>query len=106
MHNALPPPPEFHHPKAMIANPSTLNDQSWYADSGASHHCTPDASNLHHSTNYQGQELVIPTKFYSRESKLSSGQLSTQSSAKNTVESRNARCWCASCPRGKKSDKV
>ncbi|CAL5183006.1 unnamed protein product [Lathyrus oleraceus] len=35
------------------------------------------------------------------ESKLSSGQLSTQSSAKNTVESRNARCWCASCPRGK-----
>ncbi|KAJ6824480.1 NADH dehydrogenase subunit 2 [Iris pallida] len=39
------------------------------------------------------------------ESKFSSGQLSTQSSTKNTVESSNARCWCASCPRGNKSDR-
>ncbi|MED6223787.1 hypothetical protein PIB30_077520 [Stylosanthes scabra] len=58
MHNALPPPPGFHNPKAMIANPSTLNDQSWYADSGASHHCTPDVTNLQHSTDYHGQEHV------------------------------------------------
>lgn len=25
--------------------------------------------------------------------------------AKNTVESRNARCWCASCSRGKKEER-
>ncbi|MED6113648.1 hypothetical protein PIB30_072814 [Stylosanthes scabra] len=58
MPQALPPPPNFHNPKAMIANPSTLSDQSWYADSGASHHCTPDNSNLQHSLDYQGQEQV------------------------------------------------
>ncbi|CAL0324941.1 unnamed protein product [Lupinus luteus] len=40
------------------------------------------------------------------ESKFSFGQLSTQSSAKNKVESRNTHNWCASYPRGKKSDKV
>ncbi|MED6156202.1 hypothetical protein PIB30_012217 [Stylosanthes scabra] len=26
---ALPPPSNFHNPKIMIANPSTLSDQSW-----------------------------------------------------------------------------
>lgn len=51
-------------------------------------------------------KISTPPACWPGESKLSSGQLSTQSSAKNTVESRNARCWCASCPRGKKSDKV
>ncbi|KAK7325840.1 hypothetical protein VNO80_33887 [Phaseolus coccineus] len=51
-------------------------------------------------------KISTPPACWPGESKFSSGQLSTQSSAKNTVESRNARCWCASCPRGKKSDKV
>lgn len=49
-------------------------------------------------------KISTPPACWPGESKLSSGQLSTQSSAKNTVESRNARCWCASCPRGKKSE--
>ncbi|MED6161346.1 hypothetical protein PIB30_059834 [Stylosanthes scabra] len=40
----------------MVANSSTLQDQSWYTDSGGSHHCTPDNSNLQHSMDYQGQE--------------------------------------------------
>nr|YP_009526572.1 hypothetical protein [Ammopiptanthus mongolicus]AXV54331.1 hypothetical protein [Ammopiptanthus mongolicus] len=50
-------------------------------------------------------KISTPPASWPGESKFSSGQLSTQSSAKNKVESRNARCWCASCPRGKKSDK-
>ncbi|KAK9180725.1 hypothetical protein WN944_023860 [Citrus x changshan-huyou] len=44
-------------------------------------------------------KISTPPACWPGESKFSSGQLSTQSSAKNTVESRNARCWCASCPR-------
>ncbi|YP_008992291.1 hypothetical protein Salmi_Mp025 (mitochondrion) [Salvia miltiorrhiza] len=51
-------------------------------------------------------KISTPPACWPGESKFSSGQLSTQSSAKNTVESRNARCWCASCSQGKKSDKV
>ena len=47
-------------------------------------------------------KISTPPACWPGESKFSSGQLSTQSSAKNTVESRNARCWCASCPRGAK----
>lgn len=50
-------------------------------------------------------KISTPPACWPGESKLSSGQLSTQSSAKNTVESRNARCWCASCPRGKKEER-
>ncbi|MED6155448.1 hypothetical protein PIB30_005300 [Stylosanthes scabra] len=33
----------FHH------QPFIIQDQSWYADSGASHHCIPDSSNLQYS---------------------------------------------------------
>ncbi|KAF4348298.1 hypothetical protein F8388_020603 (mitochondrion) [Cannabis sativa] len=38
-------------------------------------------------------KISTPPACWPGESKFSSGQLSTQSSAKNTVESRNARCW-------------
>lgn len=51
-------------------------------------------------------KISTPPACWPGESKFSSGQLSTQSSVKNTVESRNARCWYASCSQGKKSDKV
>ncbi|KAF4352129.1 hypothetical protein G4B88_015039 [Cannabis sativa] len=50
-------------------------------------------------------KISTPPACWPGKSKFSSGQLSTQSSAKNTVESRNARCWCASCPRGKKEER-
>ena len=50
-------------------------------------------------------KISTPPACWPGESKFSSGQLSTQSSARNTVESRNARCWCASCPRGKKEER-
>ncbi|KAM7460148.1 hypothetical protein LguiA_035884 [Lonicera macranthoides] len=49
-------------------------------------------------------KISTPPACWPGESKFSSGQLSTQSSAKNTVESRNARYWCASCSRGKKEE--
>ncbi|XP_020972883.1 uncharacterized protein LOC110269414 [Arachis ipaensis] len=55
MHNALPPPPSFHNHRALLATPITMVDPSWYADSGASHHCTPDQSNLEQSQEYHGQ---------------------------------------------------
>ncbi|XP_016192001.1 uncharacterized protein LOC107632877 [Arachis ipaensis] len=47
--NAHPPPPpaNFHQPTAFLTAPSSsLSDASWLADSGASHHLTPDPSNL------------------------------------------------------------
>ncbi|KAI8522372.1 hypothetical protein RHMOL_RhmolMtG0010500 (mitochondrion) [Rhododendron molle] len=50
-------------------------------------------------------KISTPPACWPGESKFSSGQLSTQSSAKNTVKSRNARCWCASCSRGKKEER-
>ena len=50
-------------------------------------------------------KISTPPACWPGESKFSSGQLSTQSSAKNTVESRKARSWCASCPRGKKEER-
>ncbi|KAL3530083.1 hypothetical protein ACH5RR_009405 [Cinchona calisaya] len=50
-------------------------------------------------------KISTPPACWPGESKFSSGQLSTQSSAKNTVELRNARCWCASCSQGKKEER-
>ncbi|XP_020961352.1 uncharacterized protein LOC110263850 [Arachis ipaensis] len=58
MHNALPPPPSFHNPKAMLATPATIADPFWYAYSGASHQCTPDPSNLQQAQEYYGQDQV------------------------------------------------
>ncbi|KAL3534680.1 hypothetical protein ACH5RR_003141 [Cinchona calisaya] len=49
-------------------------------------------------------KISTPPACWPGESKFSSGQLSTLSSAKNTVELRNARCWCASCSQGKKEE--
>ncbi|KAK7838029.1 hypothetical protein CFP56_020348 [Quercus suber] len=63
---------------------------------------------LHKSAAFSGvlsHKISTPPTRWPGESKFSSGQLSTQSSAKNTVESRNARCWCASCPTGKKEER-
>ncbi|KAF7840881.1 Retrovirus-related Pol polyprotein from transposon TNT 1-94 [Senna tora] len=44
--------------EALLANPETLYDASWYPDSGASSHLTNDASNLQVRQPYNGQELV------------------------------------------------
>jgi hypothetical protein len=51
-------------------------------------------------------KLSTPPAYWPGESKFSSSQLSTQSSTKNTVESRNARCWVLPVrEERKKSDK-
>ena len=31
---------------AMVVNPNVVIDNSWYPDSGATNHCTPDPNNL------------------------------------------------------------
>ena len=41
------------------ATSTTLVDPSWYPDSGASHHMTPDSTNLQDSSDYTGSELVL-----------------------------------------------
>ncbi|KAL5743425.1 hypothetical protein ACOSQ2_026541 [Xanthoceras sorbifolium] len=40
---------------AMIASSSTIADPSWYVDSGATNHITPDFNNLSISNEYRGQ---------------------------------------------------
>ncbi|KAF7834790.1 Retrovirus-related Pol polyprotein from transposon TNT 1-94 [Senna tora] len=44
--------------EALVAAPETLYDAAWYPDSGASHHITNDASNLHSHQPYTGSEQV------------------------------------------------
>lgn len=44
---------------ALIATPQTLQDDSWYADSGASNHLTPEADKINNKTDYMGKEHMI-----------------------------------------------
>uniref|UniRef100_A0A803NLU9 Retrovirus-related Pol polyprotein from transposon TNT 1-94-like beta-barrel domain-containing protein n=1 Tax=Cannabis sativa TaxID=3483 RepID=A0A803NLU9_CANSA len=46
------------HLSALVATPEMLNDDSWYADSGASKHLTADANKLQTKTEYEGKELI------------------------------------------------
>ncbi|KAF5938474.1 hypothetical protein HYC85_022733 [Camellia sinensis] len=71
---------------------------SWKTDRGEEF-CPPRRATR---SGVLSHKISTPPACWPGESKFSSGQLSAQSSAKNTVESRNARCWCASCSRGKK----
>lgn len=43
---------------AMMASYDPSYDPSWYTDSGASNHLTPDAQNLMTKSEYNGQEMV------------------------------------------------
>ncbi|RYQ94570.1 hypothetical protein Ahy_B08g089505 [Arachis hypogaea] len=43
----------------VLATPATLQDQSWYPDSGATHHMTSDHQNLIEKENYEGTDQVI-----------------------------------------------
>ncbi|MCI86943.1 retrovirus-related pol polyprotein from transposon TNT 1-94, partial [Trifolium medium] len=47
-------------PQALLTggNP-TFNNQWWYPDSGASHHVTPDASNLSDAASLPGSDQVL-----------------------------------------------
>ncbi|KAL5739932.1 hypothetical protein ACOSQ2_029112 [Xanthoceras sorbifolium] len=44
--------------QAMIATPNTVADSSWFPDSGATNHCTPDVNNLQQGAPYQGTERI------------------------------------------------
>ncbi|KAL5831806.1 hypothetical protein ACOSQ4_017160 [Xanthoceras sorbifolium] len=43
---------------ALIASSSTVADPSWYVDSGATNHITPDFNNLSFSNEYKGAERL------------------------------------------------
>ncbi|KAL6322818.1 hypothetical protein AAG906_020818 [Vitis piasezkii] len=44
---------------AMVATPSTVGDGSWYMDTGATHHLTPNLNNLNSHTPFAGSNKVI-----------------------------------------------
>ena len=44
--------------QAFLAILETIADSSWYPDSGATNHITPDESNLHSSEDYHGQQQI------------------------------------------------
>ncbi|KAK8266200.1 hypothetical protein V6Z11_D12G227100 [Gossypium hirsutum] len=48
----LGPPPSY--PQAIIATPETVGDNSWYPDSGASHHLTNSPTSPSDSAPYSG----------------------------------------------------
>uniref|UniRef100_A0A803NUC9 Integrase catalytic domain-containing protein n=1 Tax=Cannabis sativa TaxID=3483 RepID=A0A803NUC9_CANSA len=43
---------------ALIATPEMLNDDNWYADSGASNHLTSDPGKIQAKTEYEGKEQI------------------------------------------------
>ncbi|KAL5851272.1 hypothetical protein ACOSQ3_006390 [Xanthoceras sorbifolium] len=43
---------------ALMAAPSTVADPSWYVDSGATNHITPDFSNLSINNEYKGADRL------------------------------------------------
>uniref|UniRef100_A0A2N9GVB0 Retrotransposon Copia-like N-terminal domain-containing protein n=1 Tax=Fagus sylvatica TaxID=28930 RepID=A0A2N9GVB0_FAGSY len=45
--------------QALLANPQSVTDDNWYADSGATHHLTADLANLNvRADEYHGQEQI------------------------------------------------
>ncbi|KAL2491518.1 Retrovirus-related Pol polyprotein from transposon RE1 [Abeliophyllum distichum] len=46
-------------PSAYIASPNSVEDQAWYADSGASHHVTTDKNNVDEAKEYADKQKMI-----------------------------------------------
>ncbi|TXG55646.1 hypothetical protein EZV62_020902 [Acer yangbiense] len=46
-------------PSVFVATPETVDDTTWYADSGATNHVTNDAGNLDLKSNYRGDESLM-----------------------------------------------
>uniref|UniRef100_A0A803PHM7 Retrovirus-related Pol polyprotein from transposon TNT 1-94-like beta-barrel domain-containing protein n=1 Tax=Cannabis sativa TaxID=3483 RepID=A0A803PHM7_CANSA len=44
---------------AFVATPEMLQDDAWYADSGASNHVTSEAANLNQKNKYNGKDSLI-----------------------------------------------
>ena len=47
------------HLAAMVATPSTVGDESWYMDTGATHHLTPNLNKLNSHTPFAGSDKVM-----------------------------------------------
>ena len=45
-------------PQAYVASPATVNDPSWYVDSGATDHVTADLNNFSLRADYKGKEKL------------------------------------------------
>ncbi|KAI5426099.1 hypothetical protein KIW84_031788 [Lathyrus oleraceus] len=55
-----PTPPRQQQPQAfLVGSDPSFNNQWWYSDSGASHHVTPDASNVSDASSLSGAEQVF-----------------------------------------------
>ncbi|KAL5763417.1 hypothetical protein ACOSP7_019681 [Xanthoceras sorbifolium] len=56
-HNPSPPQAHFHqNSAAYFATPNSVQDQSWYLDSGVTNHITSDLSNLSLKSEYRGND--------------------------------------------------
>ncbi|KAL5833967.1 hypothetical protein ACOSQ3_017641 [Xanthoceras sorbifolium] len=56
-HNPSPPQAHFHqNSAAYFATPNSVQDQSWYLDSGATNHITSDLGNLSLKSEYRGND--------------------------------------------------
>ena len=53
------PPSQIQNSRALLATPATISDPSWYLDSRASHHFTPDVANLLQGSEYMGSDQVF-----------------------------------------------
>ncbi|RVW19923.1 Retrovirus-related Pol polyprotein from transposon RE2 [Vitis vinifera] len=47
------------HLATMVATPSTIGDESWYMDTGATHHLTPNLNKLNSHTPFVGSDKVM-----------------------------------------------
>ncbi|KAL5840022.1 hypothetical protein ACOSQ4_012630 [Xanthoceras sorbifolium] len=49
----------FHQNLAYIVTPTSVNDPSWYVDSGATYHITSNLNNLSLNSEYKGQDRLV-----------------------------------------------
>ncbi|KAJ8762229.1 hypothetical protein K2173_007385 [Erythroxylum novogranatense] len=49
----------YSHNSAYIASPETVEDQAWYADSGATNHITSQLGNLTITSPYSGNDFLF-----------------------------------------------
>ncbi|KAK0605463.1 hypothetical protein LWI29_027163 [Acer saccharum] len=60
-------------PSVFVATPETVDDECWYADSGANNHVTGDANNLNQKVEYNGKNSLMDTQEVESSSSLNQG---------------------------------
>ncbi|KAL5842084.1 hypothetical protein ACOSQ3_012687 [Xanthoceras sorbifolium] len=53
------PQAHFHQNSTYIVTPTSVNDPSWYVDSGATYHITSNLNNLSLNSEYKGQDRLV-----------------------------------------------